>query len=259
LLKIIAIVGSPDSGKTTVALSLAAKFAIAGKETIVLCADHIVPAIPAAFPRTTTAVGAPVDKIHSIGKITKIVEISEKDILDELVSIPNFKHLGFLGYAYGENSGSYPPLYATDIGNIFKAASKICECIIVDCVSNFAEDTISTTALTSADRVICIGGCRYKDIVYYASQFGLLAQTIYGQNDEKNKKFKDQIFVLNKVSPYDGITEIDKFYPHIDVVIPYEKGIKEQTFEGTLLLKRPPKKFENGVGKLYEELTKVAK
>ncbi len=252
-MKIIAVTGSPDSGKTAVAFSLAARFAEAGTETIVLCADRTAPTVPAVFPRTTSAVGAPADKIHSLGKITKTVEISEKDILDELVSIPNRKHLGFLGYAYGENGGSYPPLNTADVENVFQAASKICGCMIVDCVSGFSGDAISSAAIAAAGKVICVGGCRYKDIVYYASQAGPLTRLIYGQDNAESRKLKETIIVLNKVSPYDAVAEVDRFYPHVDLVIPYDSDVREQFFEGTFVLKRLPKKFEKGISRLFAE------
>ena len=49
----LAIVGSPGSGKTTLAVKLAAEIAKKKKNVVVVCSDPFVPSVPFLLPMDT--------------------------------------------------------------------------------------------------------------------------------------------------------------------------------------------------------------
>ena len=102
MVKMIAVWGSPNSGKTTTAIQLALALAEkTGRSVLTLFADNITPVLPVIYPTDNTLSST------SFGKILAIAEPTNEDILRFICSDRNSTNCFFLGYGEGENVFSY--------------------------------------------------------------------------------------------------------------------------------------------------------
>ena len=101
--KIIAIWGSPHSGKTTFATKLATAIYDNYQATvIVLYTDLETPTLPVIFPNEKS------ESLGSVGIPLSKTEIDTDDVIKNLVTIKERQNFGFLGFRAGENKFTYP-------------------------------------------------------------------------------------------------------------------------------------------------------
>ena len=169
--KLIAIWGSPQSGKTTLAVKLALELdnRKAGN-ILVLHTDNITPAMPVLFPFERD--------VLSIGHALSAVEISPTDILQAAVVPKGRDNLGFLGYAYGDNQFSYPAFDKEKAANFLSALKSLADYVIVDCSSQY-NNVLSRAALSVADTIIKLATPELKVISFFLSQTPLYASPEY--------------------------------------------------------------------------------
>lgn len=104
--KIIAVCGSPNGGKTTVAFKLAQEM-YCNTDTggvIFLSPSMTVPALGLLFPNYTP------DSLFSLGGVLDNTDISQESILAHLVTVKDMPNFGCLGYKSDENKHSYAKL-----------------------------------------------------------------------------------------------------------------------------------------------------
>ena len=97
----LAIVGSPGSGKTTLAVKLAAEIAKKKKNVVVVCSDPFVPSVPFLLPMD-------MEQEVSLGALLTAPALTQNKILEACVSVPANEYISLLGYRMGENLMSYP-------------------------------------------------------------------------------------------------------------------------------------------------------
>ena len=97
----LAIVGSPGSGKTTLAVKLAAEIAKKKKNVVVVCSDPFVPSVPFLLPMD-------MEQEVSLGALLTSPALTQNEILEACVSVPANEYISLLGYRMGENLMSYP-------------------------------------------------------------------------------------------------------------------------------------------------------
>ena len=97
--KIISVIGSPGSGKTTVALKLAQELycSTSNGAVIYLSPSLKVPALGVLFPNYKP------DSVFSLGAMFDKTDIFEEDVLNHLVTVKAMNNFGCLGYMTGEN------------------------------------------------------------------------------------------------------------------------------------------------------------
>ena len=100
--KIIAVWGSPASGKSTFAVKLATAIYDNFESTvIVLFTDLETPMIPVIFPNDKPedngSVGVPLSK----------TDIEKEEIIKNLVTVKSRQNFGFIGYKDGENKFTF--------------------------------------------------------------------------------------------------------------------------------------------------------
>ena len=101
--KIIAVWGSPHSGKTTFATKLATAIYDNYQATvIVLYTDLETPTLPVIFPNEKA------EDIGSGGIPLSKTEIDTDDVIKNLVTIKERQNFGFIGYREGDNKFTYP-------------------------------------------------------------------------------------------------------------------------------------------------------
>ena len=243
--KIISVFGPPSSGKTTVSVAIAEVLAEKGYNVSIVCCDKVVPTIPVLLPQSVNKVGAPTDKVHSIGKILSCVDFSESDVLQQCVFTKKYKRIILIGYAYGENVNSYPVPTDYDVYSFFGKLSEMVEYIVVDCGNNL-QDPLCRVAMEHSDNIIRLAGSTYKDITYYASNEAIIPE---------GEVPKDRhIVVAPKAVKKDSLEYLGEFYGNIDYTMKYSQDIKNMMTYGEYFIKNFPPSYLSVIKRMLEEI-----
>ena len=100
---ILAVWGSPGSGKTTVAVKLAKYLADRKKNVVLLLCDMTAPMLPCICPPSA------LECEHSLGSVLAAAHVTDALIKHNLVTLKKHRHLTILGMKKGENEYTYPP------------------------------------------------------------------------------------------------------------------------------------------------------
>jgi len=164
--KFIAVCGSPESGKTTLALKLAQELYYSMKTSVLfLSVDLNVPVMGYVFPHCKES------DLYSIGKTLDKTDIYREDVMKQIVTVKTMMNFGYLGFKAGENKYSYPRPTEDKVLELFRCMSEIADYVVIDCVSD-NEDFISTLAKREADVVIQTITPDLKCMTYFASNAG---------------------------------------------------------------------------------------
>lgn len=163
----LAIAGSPGSGKTTLAVKLAAEVAGRRKNVVLVCSDPFVPSIPFLLP---------MDKGQqaSLGELLTAPALTQDKILKACVPVPDSQYASLIGYGPGENLMSYPKVTRDRAVEFLVCLRHLADCVILDCTSVFEADVFSILAMEMADRVLRLGTADLRGISYYQSHAGML-------------------------------------------------------------------------------------
>jgi len=145
---ILAVWGSPGSGKTVTAVKLAKHLADRKKNVVLLLCDMTAPMLPCICPPSE------LEGEHSLGSILAAAHVTEPLIKHNLVTLKKHKHLTILGMKKGENEYTYPPYEQTQAQELLDNLRKIAPFVVVDCGSYIANDILSAVALMEADSVL---------------------------------------------------------------------------------------------------------
>ena len=229
--KLIAVWGSPNSGKTTFATKLAQTIYERYQSTvIVLYADNETPALPVVFPNYKK------EDMFSVGAVLAKTEILQEDVIRQLVTIKQKQNFGFLGFTDGENKYTYPTFDETKVRSLFAVLSTLADFVIVDCTSNL-KNPISKVAIKEADDVIRLATPELKSVSFYSSQFPLYADPVF--------RLDQHIQGIN-VPDADLYMPIDEAKSRLHdprFVIPYSRAVKEQMLDGKLTESVNDRKF----------------
>ena len=167
--KLIAVWGSPGSGKTTFSVKLAEALnsrskKSAGHKTLVVFTDLTSPVVPVVFPNRKS------EDIYSLGSVLVKTDLSPNVIFSNTMFIKDRSDLGYLGYTAGENKFSYPALTEDKIRAFEEQLRLMADFVIVDCVSNPEESLLSKLLLQDADKVIRVCTPNLKCLSYHQSQ-----------------------------------------------------------------------------------------
>ena len=241
--KLIAVWGSPNSGKTTFAVKLALSIYEHYKATVlVLHADNQTPTLPVLFPNYKA------DALYSVGIPLSKTSVTRDDVIANIVTVKEKQNLGFLGFRDGENKYTYPACdegKAADLLNVLKGLANF---VIVDCMSVLDHSILSAVSVRQADDVIRLVTPDLKSISYWASQLPLYADPQY--------RLERQLVGLS-------ITENDVFLPieeakahfrGVNFTVPYSRKIREQWLEGQLLKPVADRKFNARLKAIAEKM-----
>ncbi len=231
--KIIAVIGSPSSGKTTVCIKLAQEVYCLTKNgaVIYLSPSLKIPALGLLFPNYTP------DSLFSLGDMFDKTDIFEDDILSHLVTVKSMPNFGCLGYKAGENKMNFADLTYDKVTGLFEKLNEMAGYIFVDCTEE-ENDLITQYALANAHEVVMVISPDLKSMTYLASN-----EKEYGTNAQR------AVRVLN-------VTENDLFSPVEDVrgqvnnisfVLPYSKQIRSQQLDGLLYDRAKDKKYRKSL------------
>lgn len=217
--KLIAVCGSPNSGKTTAALKLAQEIYNQKKTSVhFISPDLNVPCMAYLFPNGKDS------ELYSLGVALDKTDIYKEDVLRQTVNVKTMQNFGFLGFKLGENRYSYPRPTEDKIVQLFTVLKDSVEYVICDCTCD-PDDLVSSIAKRDCDIAVQMFSPDMKCISYYAScvnQFLLI----------EGKKLK----VLNvmDIDIYVPIHETETHFGGMDFKLPYERNLKQQMITGTL-------------------------
>ncbi|MGL5753094.1 MAG: hypothetical protein ACRCXT_21305 [Paraclostridium sp.] len=215
--KLISVLGSPSSGKTTFSIKLAKELASDNKNVIIIFADNLCPVLPTLKSK--------VDK--SLGELTSTSNFSKELLIKNLETIDKVNNIAILGYKEYENIYTYPKYDFVRVKEIFTCATQIADYVIVDTSSHFSIDIISGKSLEIADKVIKLITPNLKSINYINSNLSMLDSRF---NVDKH------INILSKYRFNDPTESIESIYD-IRGRFMYFESIREQSMCSELFFK----------------------
>lgn len=217
--QMLAVWGSPNSGKTIAAIKLAKELSSKKKNVLLILCDDICPALPTIYKSKE-----PIEA--SIGDVLAASNITQEVILKNCVAINSNPYLSLLGYKACENPYFYAEYGKDRAVDFFVLLRHIVDYVVIDCSSILTESVLSTVALEVADNVLRLGGCDLKSISYFMSMLPLLG--------EQKFKSDSHIKVLSNAKPMQDIEEYKNAYGGISHILPYVQDIEEQAASLTL-------------------------
>lgn len=235
--KILAVWGSPASGKTLTSVKLANMISQKKKDVVLVFCDPFVPVLPVILPYLE--VGE-----KSLGSVLSSAEITQNKIFSNCLTLKKNRYLTLLGYRKGENVFAYPEYTKSNAVDILIQLRHIADYVIVDCTSHISADILSTVALEIADAVLRLGSCDLKGVSYFSSQLPCLFERRF--NPDRHIK------ILSNFKDNQPKTEIKECYGGTSFELPYIAELEEQCNTGRLL-----EMLKSKEGKKYEDVLKT--
>ena len=238
--KIIAVCGSPNGGKTTVAFKLAQEV-YCNTDTggvIFLSPSLTVPSIGLLFPNYTP------DSLFSLGGVLDNTDISEDNVLSHLVTVKDMPNFGCLGYKSDENKQSYARVTDDKVNNFFEVLSEMAGYVFVECTED-DDDLISRKAINCADSVILVISPDLKGMTYYTANKGL-----FGSIDER-------CFMVVNSTDNDLYLPIEDVKAHLkngSCTLPDSRQVRQQLLDGQLYMRVNDKKYRKELSNLIYKI-----
>ncbi len=218
---ILAVWGSPGSGKTVAAVKIAKYLADRKKNVVLLLCDTTAPMLPCICPPSE------LECEHSLGSILAAAHVTEALIKHNLVTLKKNSHLTILGMKKGENEYTYPPYEQVQARELMDGLREIAPVVVVDCGSYIANDILSAVALMEADSVLRLAGADLKSVSYLSSQLPLLRDSKW----DADKQYK----VAGNVKPQQAGEQIGQALGSVAFTLTHSQELEEQYLAGNLL------------------------
>lgn len=218
--QILAVWGSPSSGKTVTAVKIARELSLSKKNVVVVFCDAMCPALPTVLKTKKPVEG-------SIGEVLAAPSVTQELILKNCVCPAKNPYITFLGYKAGENVFTYAEYAKERSVDLMVLLRHIADCVVVDCTSNLTDSILSTAAMEVADAVLRLGSCDLKGVSYFMSCMPLIA----------DRRFKPEkhIRILSNVKPRQDSGGYENTYGGISYKLPHVEGVEEQFYSLSLL------------------------
>ena len=242
--QVLAVWGSPSSGKTLVSAKLANYITGKGYDVALVLCDMDAPPLHLLVPLNR------IEEQKSLGSILAAVKINKNLILQNSITVKKNNHISIIGMLKGENKFTYPNYTQIQASELICELREIVDFVIVDCSSHLSDDILSTVALIESDCVLRLINCDLKSVSYLSSQLPLLA-------DSKFKADK-QLKVANDVKSIHSNENIEQVIGGVTFTIPHSDLVEKQYLSGELLLdtptKRETKEFRQVIEDIAEEV-----
>jgi MinD-like ATPase involved in chromosome partitioning or flagellar assembly len=239
--KVLAVWGSPNSGKTVTALKLANELSKQKKNVVIVLCDLISPALPTLLKTKTQNI--------SLGAVLSAPALSQELVLQNCIAHEKNPYISLLGYKAGENAYSYADYTKERAVDMLVLLRHIADYVIVDCSSNITDNILSTAALEVADEVLRLCSCDLKSLSYFISHLQLIA-------DPKFKPDK-HIKVLSNLKAFEDSGEYSNYYGGAKYQLPYVREIENQSAHMRLfdsLTGKVEKEYESVIAAIVKEV-----
>lgn len=218
--KLIAFVGPPGGGKTSVAMKAAIETYCNTKSNRIffLSPDLTVPILGLLFPNY-----AP-DEFRTLGTIIDNTDISIENILKNSVTVKSMNDFGVLGFRTEDNKYSFPNPTPEKLVDLFSVLTRNSEYVFADCSDDFDEQ-ISQYAIQKADVLVRVIPSDLKGMTWYSAN-----KHLYGA---EGKPVLNVVNVTDK-DLYSPTDEICSSVGDVVTVLPYSRPLKQQMLDARL-------------------------
>jgi MinD superfamily P-loop ATPase len=218
--QVLAVWGSPSSGKTTVSVKLAKHLADKKRNVVLLLCDMTAPMLPCICPPSD------LEWERSLGSILAATHVTDTLIKQNCITHKKISYLTLIGMLKGENVFTYPPYNAELATELLDHLRDIAPYVIIDCSSYIANDILSAVALMEADSVLRLVNCDLKSISYLSSQLPLLKDNKW----DADKQYK----VASNVKTNQASEHIEQVLGNVVFKIPHSDELENQALAGDL-------------------------
>ena len=162
--QVLAVWGSPGSGKTTTAVKLAKYLADKKKDVALLLCDSTTPMIPCICPP------GELEGDHSLGSILVANAITQTLLKQGCNTHKRMRHRAVIGLQKGESERCYPTAPTELIRQLLEALRDMASYVVIDCSSYIYFDELSAMSILEADAVLRLMNCDLKSVSYLSSQ-----------------------------------------------------------------------------------------
>ena len=242
---VLAVMGSPGSGKTTTAVKLALSLAAQKKNVILVFCDPFTPVIPAILPA---------DTVHdtSIGSLLTAPGLTQTQILNACVPIKESEYISLLGYCGGESLTHYPKITRDKVVEFFVMLRHLADYIIIDCASVFEADPTSIIAIEMSDAVLKIGTANLKGISYFQTHSPMLADSRFRKETHKT--------VIGNLKVGQDWEAVSGQYGGVEYILPYVAELEQQDNELSLfypLVQPESDSYRKAISSILQEIFSV--
>jgi MinD-like ATPase involved in chromosome partitioning or flagellar assembly len=239
---IIAVWGSPSSGKTVTAMKLARELEAKKKNVIIIFADLFCPVLSTVMPSVDV-------KSRTLGGLLSKPHIKQIDIMQTAIPYPKHEHIAIIGYKNGDNIFTYSEFLAERVAQFISELRQVTDCVIIDCSSVLTEDGFTTIALQQADKVLRLCNADLKAFSYFTSHLPLISRAKF--------KADSHIKVLSNMKPLQEDAAFRSVYGDVAYTLPHAKEIEPQFYSAGLLdalSGRDGKKYSAEIKKMAREV-----
>ena len=240
---LLAVWGSPGSGKTTAAVKIAKYLTDKKKNVALLFCDMAAPMLPCVCPPSD------LECERSLGSILAAAHVSENLVKHNCVTHRRLAHLTMLGLLKGENEYTYPPYGETQARELLERLRSITPYVVVDCGSYIANDILSAISLMEADAVLRLANCDLKSVSYFSSQLPLLQ----GSQWDAGKQYK----AASNLRDSQAAGHIGQVLGSVAFKLPHSPELEGQYLAGDLLADltmKDSRPFRKEIGKIGREV-----
>lgn len=218
---ILAVWGSPSSGKTVTAVKIAKHLASQKKNVVLLLCDMTAPMLPCICSPSD------LECDRSLGSIFAAQHIPANLIRHNLTTHKKLAHLTMLGLRKDENEYTYAACTKEQAEELLNGLREIAPYVVVDCSSYIANDILSAVALMESDSVLRLANCDLKSVSYLSGQLPLLRELKW----DEGKQYK----TAANIKPMQAADRIGQVLGSVAFRLPYSQELEEQYLAGTLL------------------------
>ena len=241
--QILAVWGSPGSGKSTVAVKLARYLAGKKRNVVLLTCDMTAPMLPCICPP------ADLECEQSLGSVLAAAQVTQSLVRHNLITHKKYDYLTLMGMLRGENEYTYPPYNAKQATELITCLREMAPYVIIDCGSYIANDILSAIALMEADAVLRLVNCDLKSISYLSSQLPLLRDNKW----DADKQLK----VASNVKQQEASSHMEQVLGSVSFQIPHSREVETQYLEGDMLAElglKESRAFRKEIEKISKEV-----
>jgi len=218
--KIIAVWGSPSSGKTVTAMKLARELETKKRNVIIIFSDLFCPVLSTVMPSVDI-------KSRTLGSLLSKPHIKQIDIMQTAIAYPKHEHIAIIGYKNGDNIFTYSEFLAERVAQFLSELRQVTDYVIIDCSSVLTEDGFTTIALQQSDKVLRLGNADLKSFSYFTSHLPLISRAKF--------KADSHIKVLSNMKAGQEDAAFRSVYGDVAYTLPHVKEIEPQFYSAGLL------------------------